>query len=184
MARAAFTGSCRCHRSHFRFVVSGLYPLASGTNPLSTAFFIVFCFMSTDPLLFPFHSMRNTLTVLLLSALLSCGELGLRDVHTGDYTCSYYPAEIAESESRQLVAYLYRSDFPAKNTRLGKTDGNYEVAFEGNPDAIDSTKRKRILSAMARELSDSCFAAAPVIVLTSNCLDCTKYNHYRGYSWK
>jgi hypothetical protein len=128
--------------------------------------------------------MRYTLTVLLLFLLLSCGELGLRDVHAGDHTCSYYPAEVTETEGQQLVGYLHRSGFPAKDIRLGKTEGTYEIAFEGNPEAMDNSNRTRLLSAMAKEISDSCFAAAHVIILTSNCLDCEKYKHYRGYSWK
>lgn len=128
--------------------------------------------------------MKSTLFTLLLSLFCSCGELGLKEVQSGNYTCSYYPGEVRENESVRLVAYLHRSGFPGKEVRFGKTDGIYEITFEGNPDNIESTKRDRILAAMAKELSDSCFAEAKVTVVTSNCLDCTKYKHYRGYSWK
>lgn len=128
--------------------------------------------------------MRNFLLSLLPFFLFACGELGLSEVQSGEYTCSYYPAEISKSESSRLVAYLHRSGFPGKVVRLGKTDGIYEIAFEGNPDNIESAKRDRILSAMAKEIADSCFTKAKVMVITSDCLDCTKYKHYRGYSWR
>lgn len=127
--------------------------------------------------------MKSTLFALLLFIFCSCGELGLSEVQSGEYTCSYYSAEIRKSESSRLVAYLHRSKFPGKEVRLGKTDGIYEIAFEGNPDNIESAKRDRILSAMAKEIADSCFTEAKVMLITSNCLDCTKYKHYRGYSW-